>query len=373
MKRNGRWILVAVLLKGLGSACGQGAEGALPEEDGAAAAVQPVSLREAPPTLHATGLYRDGSSLEIAADVISFAPQYPLWTDGARKRRWIWLPPGTTVDAADPDAFRFPVGTKLWKEFAFERRVETRYMERAADGWLFATYLWNDRETTAERAPDEGKAVHAAGGPPAGYVVPRASDCRICHDGSPPVLGFSALQLSSDRDPLALHADAAPDANDLAELVARGIVRGLPEELRRTPPRIAADFPIERAALGYLHANCGGCHRSDGALGSVGLTLAHSLDSEIKEPAAVATTFGRRSAFVPPRSHAPVARITPGDPDQSVLLMRMRSRDPIVQMPPLGTRVVDEEAVQLLEQWIRDGARQGSARNADLHPEHDKE
>ena len=37
----------------------------------------------------------------------------------------------------------------------------------------------------------------------------RESDCRACHEGAAvPVLGFSALQLSSDRDPLAPHADA---------------------------------------------------------------------------------------------------------------------------------------------------------------------
>ncbi len=41
---------------------------------------------------------------------------------------------------------------------------------------------------------------------------PREADCRACHEGAAvPVLGFSALQLSSDRDPLAPHADARTD------------------------------------------------------------------------------------------------------------------------------------------------------------------
>ena len=50
-----------------------------------------------------------------------------------RKRRWISLPPGSAIDASDPDAWAFPVGTRLWKEFSFGgQRVETRYMERQA-------------------------------------------------------------------------------------------------------------------------------------------------------------------------------------------------------------------------------------------------
>jgi hypothetical protein len=30
----------------------------------------------------------------------------------------------------------------------------------------------------------------------------------------------------------------------------------------------------------------------------------------------------------------------------------MASRNPLVQMPPLGTRIVDEDAVRLIRRWI---------------------
>jgi hypothetical protein len=46
----------------------------------------------APATLGDTGLYVDGT-LQLRPDVVPFAPQYPLWSDAARKRRWIRLPP----------------------------------------------------------------------------------------------------------------------------------------------------------------------------------------------------------------------------------------------------------------------------------------
>jgi len=36
-----------------------------------------------------------------------------------------------------------------------------------------------------------------------------------------------------------------------------------------------------------------------------------------------------------------------------VLISRMRSRDPLTQMPPLGTQLVDTESMKLIEHWIR--------------------
>src|SRR5688500_4722934 len=85
----------------------------------------PAARAEAPASLRATGLYTPGG--EVSAESLAFAPQYPLWSDGAAKRRWIRLPAGTSVDAAGAD-WVFPVGTRLWKEFSVAgRRVETRF------------------------------------------------------------------------------------------------------------------------------------------------------------------------------------------------------------------------------------------------------
>src|SRR5512137_3035620 len=79
-----------------------------------------------PPRLADTGLYSDPATLTVDPRNLPFSPQYPLWSDGAAKRRWIRLPPGATIDASDPDEWDFPVGTRVWKEFTFGRKVETR-------------------------------------------------------------------------------------------------------------------------------------------------------------------------------------------------------------------------------------------------------
>ena len=316
----------------------------------------PLSARPtAPPTLAETGLYAESATLRVDPAHLGFAPQYPLWTDGAAKRRWISLPAGTSIDASDPEAWVFPVGTRFWKEFAFDGRpVETRYLEHLADGqWLYAAYGWSPDGRSAELVSENGRrgAYPLAGG--RSHSIPSVSDCKVCHEsGASPVLGFGALQLSPDRDPGALHVEPAPPPGvDLADLVRHGLIEGLPAHVASAPPRIAATSPIERAAIGYLHGNCGHCHNDTGGLRKLGLVLRHPASSA--DSPAVASSVGQ-----PVRERAPgqspdaVLRIEPSHPERSGLAQRIGSRYPLMQMPPLGTELVDEEAVQLLARWI---------------------
>ena len=50
--------------------------------------------------------------------------------------------------------------------------------------------------------------------------------------------------------------------------------------------------------------------------------------------------------------HADARIIAPGNPDASVILRRMQSRNPLVQMPPLGTLAADRDAIALIRAWI---------------------
>jgi hypothetical protein len=156
------------------------------------AAAQADPLEPLPARLRDTGLYAPGSMTRVADGVLPYAPQYPLWSDGTRKRRWILLPSGTAIDARRPDAWEFPPGTRLWKEFGYERPLETRYLERLADGtWRFAAYVWSADGRDAELAPEQGAVV--PGGPTGRYAVPARADCGACHEGpTVPVLGFTA-------------------------------------------------------------------------------------------------------------------------------------------------------------------------------------
>jgi hypothetical protein len=276
------------------------------------------------------------------------------------------IPRGESIDASDPDAWDFPAGTELWKEFSFGgRRVETRYMRRAADGeWLFATYAWSGDQRGAELAPEAGIPGACDSIEGERHDIPSQADCRACHEGSPSrVLGFSALQLSPDRDPNAPHAEPArPGDLDLRALVERGLVRGMPRELLEAPPRIAAVSETERAARGYLHANCGICHNTRGPLASLDFDLAVELASRSPGLATVVDAPSRLRAPGAERS----LRVASGDPDASLLVERMRSRSPLLRMPALGTHVVDAPALETISAWIREDLRPrvGSARDS---------
>jgi len=311
-----------------------------------------------PPRLSDTGLYAAGSTTQLQPDVLSFTPQYPLWSDGADKRRWIRLPAGAVIDASLPDAWQFPPGTQLWKEFSHDgRRVETRLIERQHNGvWRYATYVWNDSGSDTTLVPPRGiRALPVAEAPQGRYDIPGRADCTACHEGgATPVLGFSALQLSPDRDPQAAHAQApTPDDINLRTLAERGLLRNLPVALLQQAPQVVAASAGERAALGYLHANCGHCHNRSGAGVPVRLTLAQSaLDGTASRAATLASAVGVAGRYRAAGAADPSALIDPLAPERSVLLARMQSRQPHLQMPPLGSRVTDHEGLALVQRWI---------------------
>jgi hypothetical protein len=322
------------------------------------ASVEALSLApgaKPPQTLRETGLYADFETRRVDPRHLAFSTQYPLWTDGATKRRWISIPPGTAIDASDPDAWSFPIGTRFWKEFSFgNQRVETRYIERQADGqWLYAAYAWSADGADAQLTSERGKRGAYALGGGRSHTIPGVGDCKACHQGNrTEVLGFSALQLSPARDAAAPHGDLQPDTHvDLEYLIENGLLIGYPASLREAPPRIIAASATERAALGYLHGNCGHCHNERGPLKNIGLFLRHVIGAPV--PPAVASTLGRPVKNVAPgQTPDAVLRIEPRHPERSGLMQRVASRYSALQMPPLGTELVDHEAVELLRRWI---------------------
>jgi hypothetical protein len=310
-----------------------------------------------PPLLSETGLYVAGGG-GVHPRNRPFSPQYPLWSDGATKARWVYLPDGAAIDASDLDAWEFPVGTRFWKEFTFAgRKVETRMLWRSTPrAWTFATYLWNEAQTDAVLAPEDGVPAFVEIARGKAHGIPSLTDCRACHESDRvEVLGFSALQLSTDRDPLAPHAETpAPEAVTLATLVAEGRLAGTDAPaLVNEPPRIRAADGRTRAVLGYLSANCGNCHNTRGSLADLGLVLRQPARGPVWSDAQAARLLQRSTQWQLPGGgeHGTVA-VTPGAPERSALVYRMRSRRPSSQMPPLGTVLPDHAAVDLVTSWV---------------------
>jgi hypothetical protein len=310
----------------------------------------------APQKLSETGLYAAGRPGEIDAANRPFSPQYPLWSDGATKTRWVYLPPGQTIDATNVDEWRFPVGIRFWKEFAFNnRKVETRMLWKASPTrWVFATYKWNEAQTDAILVPESGEPDVAEIAPGKRHSLPGVNDCAACHGTQRPgPLGFNALQLSPDRDPNAIHGEPLrPDMLTLKTLLDANMLAGMSPALAAAPPRIATTNPRTRTVLGYLAANCGTCHNGRGEIAALAPVI--GLSELLADGDAVARRFaGAKTRWqVPGVAEDESVAIDPGSPDRSAMLVRMRSRRPSSQMPPLGTVVRDQAAVDAVAGWI---------------------
>jgi hypothetical protein len=303
----------------------------------------PASCTEPATTLRCTGLYTDLGTKSVAPDVDEFAPAFPLWSDGAQKRRWIRLPPGTQIDTSDMDEWRFPIGTKLWKEFSLGgKRIETRLINKLPDNtWHRQVFKWNQDESAA----DEIKSGEAnVGG--TSYEIPSQQTCFICHNGRVDgVLGFEAVSL----------ANPGATGLTLTELVRRNLITKAPEA-----PLTVPGNATEQAALSWLHANCGtSCHSASPQSRANFTYLYMRLEAaKLGSPSATdtySTSIKRFSGYQPPDAGSPLYRVMPGDPQKSVLFLRASVRDAAlaVQMPPLITHVVDDKGIADLDRWIR--------------------
>jgi hypothetical protein len=323
-------------------------------------AVDPLADPVAPPhLLSATGLYLAGRVGEVDPRSRPFAPQYPLWTDGLSKRRWIRLPEGSAIDGRDEQSWNFPVGTKIWKEFARgQQPVETRMLWKATpDAWVFATYVWNADGSDAVLAPDEGIVGVAEVAPGRRHSIPSKTDCAACH-GAPEKanpLGFTALQLSTDRDPGAIHGEPlAAGMLTTQALVDEGMLVGARPDLLTRAPRIQASDPLTRSVLGYLSANCGMCHNGKGEIAAMGPVI-RTADLLVDGDAVARTLAGQRTRWQVPGETGESVLVHEGAPERSAIYVRMRSRAPSSQMPPLGTTVRDQAAIDAIARWISVG------------------
>jgi hypothetical protein len=316
-----------------------------------------TDARQAPSRLSETGLYAPDEPGRIDPRNRAFSPQYPLWSDGAHKSRWVFLPDGAAIDARSPD-WNLPVGTRFWKEFRFgDRKVETRMLwKTGAADWIAVSYVWNADQTDAVLAPPEGVPNVASIAPGRAHTIPSRADCLACHGAKrTTALGFNLLQLSTDRDPQAIHGEPLePGMVTLETLIREERLSHLDRMFVSHPPRIATRDPQTRAMLGYFSANCGTCHNGTEEIAAPVPSLKFS-DLLTDADAVAAKLLDHRTAWqVPGVLDGQSVLIDPRHPDQSAMLVRMRSRRPSSQMPPLGTVVRDQEAVTALERWVNE-------------------
>lgn len=295
--------------------------------------LEPISVL--PQLLSETGLFSDITTQTFRADVQEFVPRFPLWSDGAEKTRWVWLPACSTIDNTDPDHWVIPVGARFWKRFVVDgTTVETRFIHRfgpGPDDFLFGAYLWAEDDSDAVLVPTG--TVNARG---TLHDVPSIQACEACHTRLPErILGFGQIQL-----------DHSNPGVTLADVAARLVV-----------PAGSFTVPgdaLAQAALGYMHGNCANCHNdTPDAVQFPGKPL--SLRLSVSDVDVSSTGVGRTAIDVPIDrfSHPQCGkRIDPGSSDTSCLPLRMELRGRLEQMPPIGTEQPDPVGIEAVRTFI---------------------
>ena len=289
--------------------------------------------------LSKTGYQRDIDPVDLGQSVFLFAPQYPFWSDGAEKRRTLFLPPGSKIDNKNEDRWNFPVGARLWKDFERDGvLIETRMLLKYGSApweWDMAVYRWRDDYSDADKLI-LGKE-NARG---TAHDIPSPSQCLSCHSSGKKrrPLGATAIQLPWTHE----------SNLSLSGLAQHDLLTNPPQ----TPYAIPGDEQTQKA-LGYLDTNCGSCHYEGATYVERAIKLQMNLTTQTLKSVAdtnVMQTAINRAPHFPGLDTS--VHIEPGDPEASFIYKRMTTRGSVWQMPPLASEKIDEEGAELIGRWI---------------------
>ncbi len=313
---------------------------AVPRGDTEAAITQEAMPR----ALSDYGFFADLSGQVPGPGVTPYRLNTPLYSDGAEKLRFVYLPEGAAAVADGEGLLGLPVGSALIKTFAFgegaqRRLIETRVLLHRADGWVALPYLWNAEQTDARLAIVGARVdLVTPRGETISYRVPNKNQCKECHglDGTVVPIGPKARNLSQEWLSVMVKAgnlDAVPDASDQLPLW----------EARDSVPTVSA-------ARAYLDVNCAHCHRPGATASNSGLDLRW----EQQDPHALG--IGKRPVAAGRGAGGHLFDVVPGSPDSSILTYRMQSNEPGIAMPEIGKSTVDEDGIAIVRRWIEEMA-----------------
>ena len=307
----------------------------------------------APTLLSQTGAFSDMVNLIPGAGLIPYEMIEPFWSDGAAKFRWMAIPNDGTHDTPEEQiifsndvAWDFPRGSVLIKHFELGgKRLETRFEIKGDDDvYYYLTYKWNDQQTDATLLNDGLLEDIVVEGVTQTWQYPSRTECMSCHfpqNGG--VLGPKTRNLNNT-----ITYPGGVSANQLVNLSEMGII---PETITNANVgnymAVAAkddlSASLEDRARSYIDVNCASCHNPtvDNIAG-----FDARYTTPLEEQNIIYGDVNYDLGLDNPKI------VIPQDIANSTLHLRMNSLQTNVEMPPIAKDVVDEEGVQLIEEWI---------------------
>lgn len=286
--------------------------------------------------------------------VVPYKPISTLFTDYAKKKRFIWMPNNVAANyAGDHDILNFPVGTIMIKAFYYNnvlpqqtrKNLETRLIIRKEEGWVFANYIWNEDQTDAVFnlngsnvdlewvQENETRSVR--------YRIPGASECFTCHETAedPIPIGLKPQNLNGE------YPYQTGSENMLQKLIQMGYLEeDVPGNISTVVDWEDTSQPLDLRVRSYTDINCAHCHSEQRYCHYRPIRFQFSLNDD-------PVNLGVCVEPDNPIDHY-TKIVEPQNIENSLLYFRLNSTAQDVRMPLLGRTLIHEEAILLVEEWI---------------------
>lgn len=276
----------------------------------------------------------DLASLTPSPYAFEYDLSTPLFSDYAHKHRIIALPIGSTMEYQDNGLPIFPENTVIAKTFYYNNDerdlslgrviIETRILIKRNGEWETGDYKWNDEQTEAVLDFDGSEVpitwIDADGDTNnITYQIPSNTDCFTCHqinDTATPI-GPKLRTLNFEKD----------GVNQLQEFIDQNLISGLSSssEVTSLPDWTDESFSLEERARAYFDVQCAHCHIDGGFC-------------QFQSPLRLAyeTSFDDSKIF-----------------DQRFSIQaRISNYIPSFSMPFIGTTILHDEGVELMQAYI---------------------
>jgi uncharacterized repeat protein (TIGR03806 family) len=295
---------------------------------------------------------------EPAYGVLPFTPISTLFTDYAKKKRFVWMPAGVkaTYDT-DHSVLNFPDGAVLIKNFYYDhvqpgdvtRILETRLIFKRNGTWEFADYVWNEAQTEATLDMSGSNVdltwVDGAVTRSTTYRIPSEAECLTCHkiNGTPHIPVPIGVKPQSLNGPLQFEDGVK---NQLEKWVEMGYLdSSYPKNILTVVRWDDPTQDLTERVRSYVDINCAHCHTEGRHCDYRPMRFAYYQNHDLVNMGVCVVPH----EFISPALTHIVAA---GNYERSVLHYRLNATDETVRMPLLGRTLVHEEAVAMMEEWI---------------------
>jgi uncharacterized repeat protein (TIGR03806 family) len=276
----------------------------------------------------------DLSDLNISSKAFQYNLNSILFTDYAHKQRLIALPNGTSMEYVDDGFPNFPENTVIAKTFFYniddrdislgKTIIETRVLIKKNGAWELGNYKWNEAQTDAvldtEGADlsvswidNEGETNNVT------YQIPNSESCFTCHNnaGNETPIGPKLRTMNFNVN----------GSNQLQDFIDNQYLSGITssDEIGSLPNYEDTSLSLEERTRAYMDVNCSHCHSPGGFC-----ELQSPLDLRYETSFDDSNIFNQRFS----------------------IQARISSYIPEFSMPFIGTTMLHEEGVDLIQDFL---------------------